>query len=345
MESNKFSIIGESLPIREVFDVVERAAGSQSTVMIYGESGTGKELIARALHINSPRASKPFIAVNCGAIPHELLESELFGYEKGSFTGAINTRIGRLELANQGTIFLDEIGDMPTSLQVKLLRVLAEREIDRLGSTKPTPIDIRVITATHRNLEESMRAGKFREDLFYRLNIIPINLPPLRERKADIPLLVNHFLKQLNGTAESKTISEEAMHFLVNYSWPGNIRELANFIERMLVLSIGSTITPRDLPEKILGDTPKERWQPLNKEEEGNPAQMLQQSLKQSFHVGIPEDGINLKKTVEEFEKELLLEALEKTGWVKNKAANLLGLNRTTLVEKLKKLQISSPAK
>ena len=345
LESDKFSIIGESLPIREVFDVVERAAGSQSTVMIYGESGTGKELIARALHINSPRASKPFIAVNCGAIPHELLESELFGYEKGSFTGAINTRIGRLELANQGTIFLDEIGDMPTSLQVKLLRVLAEREIDRLGSTKPTPIDIRVITATHRNLEESMRAGKFREDLFYRLNIIPINLPPLRERKADIPLLVNHFLKQLNGTAESKTISEEAMHFLVNYSWPGNIRELANFVERMLVLSIGSTITPRDLPEKILGDTPKEKWQPLNKEEEGNPAQMLQQSLKQSFHVGIPEDGINLKKTVEEFEKELLLEALEKTGWVKNKAAKLLGLNRTTLVEKLKKLQISSPAK
>ncbi len=345
LESDKFSIIGESLPIREVFDVVERAAGSQSTVMIYGESGTGKELIARALHINSPRASKPFIAVNCGAIPHELLESELFGYEKGSFTGAINTRIGRLELANQGTIFLDEIGDMPTSLQVKLLRVLAEREIDRLGSTKPTPIDIRVITATHRNLEESMRAGKFREDLFYRLNIIPINLPPLRERKADIPLLVNHFLKQLNGTAESKTISEEAMHFLVNYSWPGNIRELANFVERMLVLSIGSTITPRDLPEKILGDTPKEKWQPLNKEEEGNPAQMLQQSLKQSFHVGIPEGGINLKKTVEEFEKELLLEALEKTGWVKNKAANLLGLNRTTLVEKLKKLQISSPAK
>ena len=345
LESNKFNIIGESLPIREVFDVVERAAGSQSTVMIYGESGTGKELIARALHMNSPRASKPFIAVNCGAIPHELLESELFGYEKGSFTGATNTRIGRLELANQGTIFLDEIGDMPTSLQVKLLRVLAEREIDRIGSTKPTPIDVRVITATHRNLEESMRAGKFREDLFYRLNIIPINLPPLRERKTDIPLLANHFLKQLNGTAESKTISEEAMRFLVNYSWPGNIRELSNFVERMLVLSLGSTITPRDLPEKILGDTPKEKWPTLNTEEEGNPAQMLQQSLKQSFHVGIPEEGINLKKTVEEFEKELLLEALEKTGWVKNKAANLLGLNRTTLVENIKKRQISSPAK
>ena len=345
LDLESLGIIGESKPICDVFDVVTRAAGSQSTVMIYGESGTGKELIARALHMNSPRASKPFIAVNCGAIPHELLEGELFGYEKGSFTGAVNTRIGRMELANQGTIFFDEIGDMPTSLQVKLLRVLAEREIDRIGSTKPTPIDIRVITATHRNLEESVKEGSFREDLFYRLNIIPINLPPLRERKTDIPLLADHFLKQFNRTAIPKTISDEAMQFLVNYSWPGNIRELANFVERMVVLSIGSTITPRDLPEKVLGDTPKEKWQPLEKEEEGNPAQILQQSLRQSFHVGIPEEGINLKKTIEEFEKELLLEALEKTGWVKNKAANLLGLNRTTLVEKLKKMKIVTPGR
>ena len=345
LELKSLNIIGESKPIRDVFDVVARAASSQSTVMIYGESGTGKELIARALHMNSPRASKPFIAVNCGAIPHELLEGELFGYEKGSFTGAVNTRIGRIELANHGTIFFDEIGDMPTSLQVKLLRVLAEREIDRIGSTKPTPIDIRVITATHRNLEESIQEGRFREDLFYRLNVIPIHLPPLRERKTDIPLLANHFLKQFNGTAKPKTISDEAMEFLVNYSWPGNIRELANFIERMVVLSIGSTITPRDLPEKVLGDTPKEKWQPLEEDEEGNPAQILQQSLRQSFHVGIPEEGINLKKIVEEFEKELLLEALEKTGWVKNKAANLLGLNRTTLVEKLKKMKIATPAR
>jgi DNA-binding NtrC family response regulator len=342
LESDSFSIIGESQPIRAVFDVVERAAVSQSTVMIYGESGTGKELIARALHLNSPRAAKPFIAVNCGAIPHELLESELFGYEKGAFTGAVNTRIGRMELANQGTIFLDEIGDMPTALQVKLLRVLAEREIDRLGSSKPTPIDIRVITATHRNLEDLIKEGNFREDLFYRLNIIPINLPPLRERKTDIPLLVNHFLKQLNGSTGGKKISDEAMEYLVNYSWPGNIRELANFVERMLVLSIGATITPRDLPDKVLGDVPKDKWKPLDVEEEGNPVQMLQQSLKQSFG-GIPEEGINLKKRVEGFEKGLLLEALEKTGWVKNKAANLLGLNRTTLVEKLKKMKITNP--
>jgi DNA-binding NtrC family response regulator len=313
--------------------------------MIYGESGTGKELIARALHLNSPRASKPFIAVNCAAIPHDLLESELFGYEKGAFTGAVNTRIGRIELANQGTIFFDEIGDMPTALQVKLLRVLAEREIDRLGSTKSTPVDIRVITATHQNLEVAIEEGRFREDLYYRLNIIPLNLPPLRDRKTDIPLLINHFLKQLNGSGNPKTINDEAIHFLVNYSWPGNIRELANFVERMVVLSVGSTITARDLPDKVLGDAPREKWTPIENDSKpvGNPAQILQQSLKQSFHVGIPDEGINLKKLVESFEKELLIEALEKTGWVKNKAATLLNLNRTTLVEKLKKMKITNP--
>jgi transcriptional regulator with GAF, ATPase, and Fis domain len=345
LDTESYNIIGESPQIREVFDIVGRAAASQSTVMIYGESGTGKELIARALHLNSPRASKPFIAVNCAAIPHDLLESELFGYEKGAFTGAVNTRIGRMELANKGTIFLDEIGDMPPTLQVKLLRVLAEREIDRIGSTKSTPIDIRVITATHRNLEAAIEEGQFREDLYYRLNIIPLNLPPLRDRKTDIPLLAAYFLKQCNGPGSSKTISDEAMNVLVNYSWPGNIRELANFVERMVVLSIGSTITPRDLPDKVLGEVPREKWIPLEKgsEPEGNPAQILQQSLKQSFHVGIPDEGINLKKIVEDFEKELLIEALEKTGWVKNKAAILLNLNRTTLVEKLKKLKITNP--
>ena len=345
LDTESYNIIGESPQIREVFDIVGRAAASQSTVMIYGESGTGKELIARALHLNSPRASKPFIAVNCAAIPHDLLESELFGYEKGAFTGALNTRIGRMELANKGTIFLDEIGDMPPTLQVKLLRVLAEREIDRIGSTKSTPIDIRVITATHRNLETAIEEGQFREDLYYRLNIIPLNLPPLRDRKTDIPLLAAYFLKQCNGPGSSKTISDEAMNVLVNYSWPGNIRELANFVERMVVLSIGSTITPRDLPDKVLGEVSREKWIPLEKgsEPEGNPAQILQQSLKQSFHVGIPDEGINLKKIVEDFEKELLIEALEKTGWVKNKAAILLNLNRTTLVEKLKKLKITNP--
>ena len=345
LDTDSFNIIGESPQIREVFDIVGRAAGSQSTVMIYGESGTGKELIARALHLNSPRKSKPFIAVNCAAIPHDLLESELFGYEKGAFTGALNARVGRIELANQGTIFFDEIGDMPPALQVKLLRVLAEREIDRIGSVKSTPVDIRVITATHQNLEAAIEEGRFREDLYYRLNVIPLPLPPLRDRKTDIPLLVSHFLNQFNGTGRSKTINEEAMNILGNYSWPGNIRELANFVERMVVLSIDSTITPRDLPDKVLGEVPKEKWTPLEKDSEptGNPTQILQQSLRQSFHVGIPDEGINLKKLVEGFEKELLIEALEKTGWVKNKAAILLSLNRTTLVEKLKKLKITNP--
>ena len=345
LDAGSFSIIGESPQIREVLDIVARVASSQSTVMIYGESGTGKELIARALHLNSPRKSKPFIAVNCAAIPHDLLESELFGYEKGAFTGALNARVGRIELANQGTIFFDEIGDMPPALQVKLLRVLAEREIDRIGSVKSTPVDIRVITATHQNLEAAIEEGRFREDLYYRLNIIPLALPPLRDRKTDIPLLVSHFLNQFNGTGHSKTINEEAMNILGNYSWPGNIRELANFVERMVVLSIDSTITPRDLPDKVLGEVPKEKWTPLEKDSEptGNPTQILQQSLRQSFHVGIPDEGINLKKLVEGFEKELLIEALEKTGWVKNKAAILLSLNRTTLVEKLKKLKITNP--
>ena len=345
LDTDSFNIIGESPEIRAVFDIVGRAAASQSTVMIYGESGTGKELIARALHLNSPRKSKPFIAVNCAAIPHDLLESELFGYEKGAFTGAVNARVGRIELANQGTIFFDEIGDMPPALQVKLLRVLAEREIDRIGSVKSTPVDIRVITATHQNLEAAIEEGRFREDLYYRLNIIPLALPPLRDRKTDIPLLVSHFLNQFNGTGRSKTINEEAMNILGNYSWPGNIRELANFVERMVVLSIDSTITPRDLPDKVLGEVPKEKWTPLEKDSEptGNPTQILQQSLRQSFRVGIPDEGINLKKLVEGFEKELLIEALEKTGWVKNKAAILLSLNRTTLVEKLKKLKITNP--
>ena len=335
------SIIGNSQEIRDVFGVVEKAATSESTVMIFGESGTGKELIARALHQNSKRESKPFIAVNCGAIPHELLESELFGYEKGAFTGASHTRIGRLELANEGTVFLDEIGDMPAALQVKLLRVLAEQEIDRLGGSKPVKVNVRFITATHRNIEDEIKEGKFREDLYYRLNIIPIVIPPLRDRKSDIPLLVQHFLKKCNENQDQqvKVISDETIQMLANYSWPGNIRELGNFIERMVVLSVGDNITPRDLPEKVLGEVPRENLPPMEKPGcELSPTEMLQNGLKQSFFIGLPEGGINLKNAVEEFERGLITEALEKTNWVKNKAAGLLELNRTTLVEKIKKM-------
>jgi transcriptional regulator with GAF, ATPase, and Fis domain len=336
-------IIGDSQGIRDVFGIIEKAAISDSTVMIFGESGTGKELIARALHQNSNRVSKPFIAVNCGAIPHELLESELFGYEKGAFTGASHTRIGRLELADKGTVFLDEIGDMPAALQVKLLRVLAEREIDRLGGNKPIKVNIRFITATHRNLEESIKEGKFREDLYYRLNIIPIAIPPLRDRKSDIPLLVQHFLKKSNATQgqQAKVISDETIHMLTKYSWPGNIRELGNFIERMVVLSVGNNITPKDLPEKVLGEVPQENLPAIEKSRsELSPTEMLQKGLRQSFFIGLPEGGINLKNAVEEFERGLITEALDKTNWVKNKAAGLLELNRTTLVEKIKKMDL-----
>ena len=335
------SIIGNSQEIRDVFGVVEKAATSESTVMIFGESGTGKELIARALHQNSRRERKPFIAVNCGAIPHELLESELFGYEKGAFTGASHTRIGRLELANEGTVFLDEIGDMPAMLQVKLLRVLAEQEIDRLGGSKPVKVNIRFITATHRNLEDEIKEGRFREDLYYRLNIIPIVIPPLRDRQSDIPLLVQHFLKKCNENQgqQAKVISDATIQMLANYSWPGNIRELGNFIERMVVLSVGDNITPRDLPEKVLGEVPRESLPPMEKPgHELSPTEMLQNGLKRSFFIGLPEGGINLKNAVEAFERGLITEALDKTNWVKNKAAGLLELNRTTLVEKIKKM-------
>ncbi|MDA0690716.1 MAG: sigma-54 dependent transcriptional regulator [Nitrospinae bacterium] len=345
--TGSFQIIGESKPIREVFEIIEKAAPATSTVMVFGESGTGKELVARALHANSLRATKPFIAVNCAAIPHELLESELFGYEKGAFTGAINARIGRMELANEGTIFLDEIGDMPMTLQVKLLRVLSEREIDRIGGSKAIPIDVRVVAATHRNLEQAVQNGKFREDLYYRLNIIPIFIPPLRERGSDIPLLVSYFLNQFNKArcGFEKSMSEEAMGILMNYEWPGNIRELANFIERMVVLSPDSVIGPRDLPEKVFGETPRANWVSLEEPElDESPAQVLQNSLRKTYSMSLPDEGMNLKRAVENFEKGLILEALEKTDWVKNKAAGLLGLNRTTLVEKLKKMNITREA-
>lgn len=341
MQSLPLGVVGKCDAIKKVFDLVRRAASSDSTVIISGESGTGKELIAQALHRNSARAKGPFIPVNCAAIPHDLLESEMFGYEKGAFTGAVNTRIGRLEMADKGTIFLDEIGDMPAALQVKMLRVLAEREIDRIGGAKSIKVDIRIITATHQNLEDLIKNGKFREDLFYRLNVIPIFVPPLRDRKPDIPLLANHYLQRFNESKNKsiKGVHDDAMDILINYHWPGNIRELVNFIERMVVLSSGDIIMSRDLPEKLLDGVPRIS-PPAEPEPRESPAEALRRSMSQSFFVGLPDNGMNLKKAVEDFEREIIIEALEKTNWVKNKAAGLLSLNRTTLVEKLKKLKI-----
>ncbi len=325
------NIVGNSKAMQEVFGLVEKVADTDSTVLITGESGTGKELIAHAIHYASDRKEGPFIPVNCAAIPEELLESELFGHEKGAFTHAIKTRIGRFELANKGTIFLDEIGEMSPSLQVKLLRVLQERKFERVGGAKTISVDIRVVAATNQDLEKAVKEGRFREDLFYRLNVIPIHVPPLRERRSDIPLLAKHFLKKYcKGKKKCvEGITDEALEILSRYNWPGNVRELENIIERMVILTNGSMITKEDLPYQIIekaGDTLSVR---------GMAADVLE----------FPEDGLSLSQAVSELEKRLILKALERTGGVKNRAAKLLKMNRTTLIEKMKKLGLMPKSK
>lgn len=317
-------IIGQNETIKTVLSLVDRVADTDSTVMITGESGTGKELIARAIHNNSSRRDQPFVAINCGAIPSELLESELFGHVKGAFTGAIATRVGRFELADGGTIFLDEIGDLEPALQVKLLRVLQERSFEPVGSTKSITVDVRVIAATNKDLETLAHEGSFREDLFYRLNVIPINLPSLRDRRSDIPLLFAHFIEHFNRTKSRKLtgITTEAMESLMNYSWPGNIRELENLVERLAILKGVGQIEIHDLPVKY-------RTAPS----------LVQESL--SFD--IPDVGMDFNTAVDQFENQLILRALEKTGWNRNQAALLLRLNRTTLVEKIKKKGLRPP--
>lgn len=315
------NIIGASEELEDVLDLIEKVSETDSTVLILGESGTGKELIARAVHYNSDRADKPLIPVNCGAIPENLLESELLGHVKGSFTGASQSKIGRFEMANGGTIFLDEIGDMSLRLQVKILRVLQEKKFEPVGSTKTVEVDVRIIAATHRNLEELVEKGEFREDLYYRLNVIPITVPPLRQRVCDIPILVDHFLKtysEANHTSPP-AIPQEIMSIFMNYQWPGNVRELENTIERLTVLRPGQEIQITDLPDKFL---------------------KVSDSMFKNASLHIPEGGISLKNAVNDFENTLILKALEKTGWNKNKAAQMLKLNRTTLVEKIKKKQL-----
>ena len=315
------NLIGNSEGIQKVCSLIEKVAETDSTILILGESGTGKELVARTIHYNSPRKNKPLIPINCGAIPETLLESELFGHEKGAFTGASATRIGRFELADGGTIFLDEIGDMSPTLQVKLLRVLQQREFERVGGVRTIKVDVRIIAATNIDLEHAVHEGKFREDLYYRLNVIPVVIPPLRERADDIPLLMDHFLSHFNKTKKRdiKGFSPAAMDILISYPWPGNIRELENLVERLIILKGNGTICPDDLPEKFISHT-------LNNEG--------------ALHITLPETGVNLKDVVEEFENNLILQAMQKAQGVKNKAAQLLSLNRTTLVEKLKKKKL-----
>ncbi|MCK4470085.1 MAG: sigma-54-dependent Fis family transcriptional regulator, partial [Desulfobacterales bacterium] len=305
--------------MKKVVEKIKKVASSDSSVAIYGESGTGKELVARALHFNSDRRDYPLVTVNCGAIPEELLESELFGHEKGAFTGAIRSRTGRFELAQGGTIFLDEIGDMSPSLQVKVLRVIQERQFERIGGIKSIDVDIRIITATNQDLEKAVAEKRFREDLFYRINVIPIHLPPLRERKADMPVLITHFLKKFNKSKEKniKGVTPEAMNCLMRYHWPGNVRELQNLIEMLVVIKEYGNIELKDLPDKIR----------LNSEEV---AEVISD-------VEITDDGMDINEVIGQFEKNLLQKALQKSGGIKTKAAKLLSLNRTTFVEKLKR--------
>ena len=313
-------IVGASDCMKLIYKKIEKVAISDSTIAIYGESGTGKELVARALHTNSDRHDGPFITVNCGAIPEDLLESELFGHEKGAFTGAICNRTGRFELAHGGTIFLDEIGDMSPTLQIKLLRVIQEREFERIGGMKSIAVDVRIITATNQDLEKAVAEKKFREDLFYRINVIPIHLPPLRKRKSDIPLLADHFLRIFNRSKNNniKDITPEALDCLTEYYWPGNVRELQNLIEMLAVMNESEHITLQELPGKIKRDT-----------------QRIDE-----FNIDIPNEGIGLSTTISRFEKKILCQALEQSGHVKSKAAKLLSLNRTTFVEKLKRYKI-----
>jgi DNA-binding NtrC family response regulator len=317
------NIVGQSEELHEVLGIIERVAESDSTVLVMGESGTGKELVAKALHYNSPRMNKAFIPINCGAIPAELLESELFGHVKGAFTGAIANRMGRFEMAEGGTLFLDEIGDMSPNLQVKLLRVLQERNFEAVGSAKTTFSNVRVIAATNVDLEEAVADGRFREDLYYRLNVIPIRIPALRERKSDIPLLLHHFMESFNRSRSRslKAIAPEAMELLVNYGWPGNIRELENLVERLAILKGSGTVEVIDLPE---------RYKKVVVE-----ADMTQ--------VEIPANGVDFNSAVDAYENALIMRALEKTGWNRNQAALLLRLNRTTLVEKIKKKGLRPP--
>jgi DNA-binding NtrC family response regulator len=318
------NIIGHSPEIRSVLEMIERVSTSDSTILVTGESGTGKELVAKAIHYNSVRANKPFVPINCGAIPGELLESELFGHVKGAFTGAISNRIGRFEMAEGGNLFLDEIGDMSPTLQVKLLRVLQERRFEPVGSAKTVESNVRIIAATNINLEKAVEDGRFREDLFYRLNVIPICIPALRERRSDIPLLLQHFIDLFNRSKDRSIsgIHNEVLDVLFNYPWPGNIRELENLVERLAILKGHGMIELNDLPERYRTRKVAPQLDKLN----------------------IPENGMDFNSAVDAFENALLLQALEKTGWNRNQAAILLRLNRTTLVEKIKKKGLQQPS-
>ncbi len=316
------TMLGQDPSLRRVFEVLTRVAPTDCSILIQGETGTGKELVARAIHAASGRGGGAYVAVNCAAIPEQLIESELFGHAKGAYTGADKARVGRFTQAHEGTLFLDEVGELPLAVQAKLLRALQEREIIPLGDTKAIPVDARVVAATHRDLEEMVDRRAFREDLLYRLDVIRVELPPLRARKEDIPLLVEAFVADVSRRrgASIEGIDVHAMQALMAYHWPGNVRQLQNAVERMVLMRGHGTIGLADLPEKIRGS---------RQEEEASSLGLASPPL--------PEVGIDLRDAVERYENALIRQALERTGGNKNRAAALLKLNRTTLVEKLKK--------
>ena len=303
------NLIGKSRPMQEVFGLIEQVAGSRSTVMVYGKSGTGKELVAKAVHYNSQRSTKNFVPVNCAAIPAELLESELFGHERGAFTGAIATKVGKFELATGGTLFLDEVGSMRLDLQAKILRALQEREVERVGGSRTIKIDVRVIAATNRDLKKAVEEGVFREDLYYRLNVVPITLPDLKDRPEDIPLLANHFVQKFGQESNSgiREISKEAMAILISHTWPGNVRELENVIERAATLGRGPAVQPSDLPPHLAGGT--------------NPL----------------ERALAKEATLEDLEKDYIAMILRRTKGHQIRAASILGIDRRTLYRKIRR--------
>lgn len=316
----KNPVIGQSKAVKEIFETVKKICSNDSTVFITGESGTGKELVARAIHFSGDYRSHPFIPVNCGGIPDNLVESELFGHEKGSFTGATQKKLGKFELANNGTIFLDEVGNLKMEAQAKLLRVLQEQEVERVGGSYPIPVKVRVISATNIDLKKAVDEGNFREDLYYRLNVVQIHLPPLRERDGDIKLLVEHFLNYYSERFRKNIegISKEAMDCFEGYSWPGNVRELRNVIERIVALTNKQVIDIKELPLDVL---------------------LKNTELPESFI----SNGLSLKEARDSFETQYITQLLEKTGWNQTKAADLLGVHRNTLINKMNELKIKIP--
>jgi two-component system response regulator PilR (NtrC family) len=321
------TIIGSSEPMMEVFEAIRRVADSSATVILRGESGTGKELVAKAIHYNSGRRSGPFVSVNCSALPEGLIEAELFGHEKGAFTGALGLVEGRFERADGGTLLLDEIGALGQPLQSKLLRVLEEREFTRVGGKNPIKVDIRLISATNENLEDAVAAGRFREDLYYRINVVPINLPPLRERREDIPLLTEHFIRRFSEEhGLKKQMDTEALHYLMDYSWKGNVRELENLIQRVVLMTDVETISAAHLPPQMLNQEPVFRPSAESQSDYSAPA--------------FPDAGLNLDREVARYEYELVRAAITRAGGVKIKAAEALGLNKDRMKYLCKKYDL-----